>query len=127
MAKYSETGGKWLGIARKWMQSNFINGSIVTWGSDDVLKSNKNITPKIVEDLAARIASAVDKDIDTYKEKEKTLLKKVWSLEMEVERLKKNVDKAKRFAEEARTMYSDCLLEKIALEEELGIKLEDNS
>lgn len=38
MSKYTKNGGKWLGTARSWIQHKCINGSDVTWGSNEVLK-----------------------------------------------------------------------------------------
>jgi hypothetical protein len=63
MSKYVDTytlmdqGGEWLGAARKWLQWNKLNGSSVTWGSNEVI--NTPMTVKDVEDLAAHIAAAV--------------------------------------------------------------------
>jgi len=50
-------GGAWLGAAREWIQWSFINGSDVTWGSQDVLRG-KDLTVDDIERLAAIIAAA---------------------------------------------------------------------
>jgi hypothetical protein len=49
-------GGKWLGTARSWMQSNAYNGDRVIWGSSEVLVPH--MTVKDLEDLAAHVAAA---------------------------------------------------------------------
>jgi hypothetical protein len=60
-----KAGGKWLGIARSWIQWNFLNGSDVTWGSQDVLRG-KDLTVFDVEHLAAIVAeSAINEDRGT--------------------------------------------------------------
>lgn len=60
----SKKGGKWLGAARSWLQSNTNNGDRVTWGSHDLIEPQ--LTVKELEDLAAHIAAAV---INEYKDK----------------------------------------------------------
>jgi len=52
----SRKGGDWLGVAREWMQCKFMNGSDVTWGSQDVL-TGRQITVSDIEMLAAHIAA----------------------------------------------------------------------
>ena len=54
-------GGNWLGAAREWMQWKKINGSDVTWNSDDELRPT--MTVRDVEDLAAHVAAAVMNDM----------------------------------------------------------------
>jgi len=54
-------GGLWLGAARQWIQSHFMNGSRVTWGSDDVL--GRKLTVSEIEDLAAHVAEAAYKEM----------------------------------------------------------------
>jgi hypothetical protein len=49
-------GGKWLGAAREWLQSNRINGDTVFWGSHDILRPAFTVLD--VELMAAHIASA---------------------------------------------------------------------
>lgn len=53
----ASAGGQWLGAARTWMQCKATNGERVTWGSDDLLQG-VTLTPRIVEGLAAIVASA---------------------------------------------------------------------
>lgn len=57
-------GGKWLGRVRSWIQFNFINGSDVTWGSHDFLRSSKLFTVSDYEELARSIAEAT---LDEFK------------------------------------------------------------
>mgnify|MGYP001172844726 CR=1 FL=1 len=45
-------------MIRSWIQTRFINGQDVIWGSDDVLKG-ASLTVKELEDLAGLIAKAV--------------------------------------------------------------------
>jgi hypothetical protein len=52
-------GGSWLGAIRSWIQWNAINGSQVTWGSDEPLRFTKSLTVKDFEELAAEIAANV--------------------------------------------------------------------
>lgn len=51
-------GGQWLGCMRKWIKSEFWNGDVVTWGSDDYLSSEKRFTVSELEQLAGSIANA---------------------------------------------------------------------
>jgi len=53
-------GGTWLGAAREWMQRKKLNGSSVTWNSDDELRPT--MTVRDVEDLAAHVAAALIND-----------------------------------------------------------------
>lgn len=57
-------GGGWLGVARSWIQWNFINGSDVTWGSHETLKIQKSLTVAEIENFAASIALAT---LEQYK------------------------------------------------------------
>lgn len=50
--------GSHLGVVRRWIQSNAINGETVTWGSQELLKL-KPITVDEMEKLAQRIKDAV--------------------------------------------------------------------
>jgi len=50
-----KTGGEWLGVARSWIQFHFINGSDVTWGSQDLLRGH-DVRVCDIEQLAAKIA-----------------------------------------------------------------------
>jgi len=52
----SRKGGKWLGAARSWLQSNTNNGDRVTWGSHDILEPH--LTVRQMEDFAAHVAAA---------------------------------------------------------------------
>lgn len=45
-----------LGIVRRWIQRNALNGSDVTWGSNDALRFNRSLTVKDLEELALDIA-----------------------------------------------------------------------
>lgn len=58
-------GGEWLGAARNWIQHNALNGSDVTWGSDERLRFSKQFTVKDIEEFAARIAVAT---LEEYKQ-----------------------------------------------------------
>lgn len=62
----NKVGGEWLGVARSWIQWNFVNGSDVTWGSDDQLLSSKTLTVSEIEALAARIALATLEEYSSY-------------------------------------------------------------
>jgi hypothetical protein len=54
-------GGAWLAAARAWVQSNKLNGSQVTWGSDQVLVPP--LTIRQVEEIAALVAiAAINED-----------------------------------------------------------------
>jgi len=53
-------GGSWLSEVRSYIQNNFINGSDVTWGSNEVL--NPSITVKQLEEMASFIAAETYKD-----------------------------------------------------------------
>jgi hypothetical protein len=55
-------GGPHLGVVRSWMQSEFFNGSQVTWGSNDQL-GNTGLSPLKMEGLAGRIKDAVVADV----------------------------------------------------------------
>lgn len=50
-------GGSWLGAARSFIQSNFINGSDVTWGGFDQLISHGGLCVYDIESLAAKVAA----------------------------------------------------------------------
>lgn len=49
-------GGEWLGEARAWLQRHKLNGSRVTWGSQDELQPP--MTVRDVEEVAAYAAAA---------------------------------------------------------------------
>lgn len=53
----ARTGGEWLGVARRWMQTRFKNGEDVTWGSNDLL-TGRSVTVADLEELAAHVAAA---------------------------------------------------------------------
>jgi len=50
---------KVIGIVRKWIQWNTLNGDRVIWGSDDVLQFNRVLGVKDMEDLAMEIDASV--------------------------------------------------------------------
>lgn len=52
----SRKGGKWLGAARSWLQSNTRNGDHVTWGSREMIEPQ--LTIRELEDFAAHVAAA---------------------------------------------------------------------
>ena len=56
-------GGNHVGIVRKWLQWNAINGDSVTWGSADVLKFSRTLTPALFEKLAQDIRDASVEEI----------------------------------------------------------------
>ncbi len=58
------SGGKWLGSARSWIQWHARNGDDVTWGSDNVLKL-KSLCVSDIEAFAASIAKAT---LEEFKE-----------------------------------------------------------
>ena len=60
MKRYS---GKHLGIVRSWIQWNALNGSDVTWGSNEVLRFSRTITPAVMEALAQDICDGVISDV----------------------------------------------------------------
>jgi hypothetical protein len=51
-------GGWWLGAVRSWIQSNCINGSSVTWSSNEELRCTRAFTPALVEEIALVAAKA---------------------------------------------------------------------
>jgi hypothetical protein len=65
----SKKGGKWLGAARSWLQSNTHNGDRVTWGSSETLVPH--LTVKDVEDLAAHVAAAAINEVMKKLKREK--------------------------------------------------------
>lgn len=50
-------GDEWFGTARSFIQSNFINGSDVTWGSFDQLNPRGGLSVYDIESLAASVSS----------------------------------------------------------------------
>ena len=50
-------GGAWIGAARRWIQSRFMNGDSVIWGSHDLLKGAP-VTVADIEEVAAEAAAA---------------------------------------------------------------------
>ena len=55
----SQKGGQWLAEARGWMQTRFLNGSNVTWGSnDELLPRGGPITVADIEEVAAMAVAA---------------------------------------------------------------------
>lgn len=57
-----QSGGRWLGAARTWMQSNAMNGEDVTWGSQDFLKLRPQ-TVRDIESLAAIVATEAKNEL----------------------------------------------------------------
>ena len=49
------------GIHNSYIQTNFINGSDVTWGSSEVL--HPNVTVRQIEELASYVAASVYKKV----------------------------------------------------------------
>jgi hypothetical protein len=69
-----KSGGEWLGKCRSWIQWNCINGSDVTWSSNDVLRTTHgNITVKDIEHVSAEVAAHLVTEIEKLKEKEQTI------------------------------------------------------
>jgi hypothetical protein len=66
--EFRKRGGEHLRVVREWIQDNFLNGDTCIWGSDEVLRSNRVLTPGILEELAVDIAFAAVKEA---REKEK--------------------------------------------------------
>lgn len=63
--EFKNAGGNWLARARSWMQTNCINGSDVTWGSDEALRTTHGpLTVKDVETIAKEVAWAA---VEEYK------------------------------------------------------------
>jgi len=60
----SVKGGGHLGAVRRWMQRKALNGSEVTWGSDEVLRFGTTITPRVMEALAQEIREGCVRDVD---------------------------------------------------------------
>lgn len=58
-------GGNWLGSIRSWIQFNAMNGSDVTWGSNEFVKL-RHLTVFELECLAAQIALAT---LEQFKER----------------------------------------------------------
>lgn len=65
----NKTGGQWLGAVREWMKQKAINGSDVTWGSNEHLRFSSPPTVWDMEYLAACIASATLRDVGVYVER----------------------------------------------------------
>lgn len=55
-AELERKGGKWLGKARSWLQWHKLNGSEVTWGSNDELRTPFTVSE--IERLASEVAEA---------------------------------------------------------------------
>jgi hypothetical protein len=60
-------GGDWLGAARSWMQRKKLNGSRVTWGSQEELQPPMTVSD--VEEVAAEAAAAELRRIENILEK----------------------------------------------------------
>ena len=89
-------GGEWLGAARRWIQSRFMNGSDVTWGSLDILKGSP-VTVADVEDLAAYVAAAAINEHVSKAALEDA--RELRESEKDAERLKWAMDHPARFAD----------------------------
>ena len=72
LKKFSFGGGSWLGYARKWIQSNCINGEDVTWGSDDPLKLRICLRVSDIEEIARNAAKLA---VEEYSQKVEKHLK----------------------------------------------------
>ena len=59
----ASSGGAHFGCIREWIQWNCVNGSDVTWGSDDVLNMKRNVTPKLLEEIACVVAASVINEV----------------------------------------------------------------
>jgi hypothetical protein len=57
--EFLKAGGEWIGSARAWMQRKKINGSRVTWGSDEALEPPMLV--REVEDMASNASWAAYK------------------------------------------------------------------
>ena len=57
----SRTKGTALAAARSWIQQHCLNGSEVIWGSAEILQPH--ITVEEVEEIALRVAEAVEKEV----------------------------------------------------------------
>lgn len=65
--EFKKKGGEWLGAARTWIQWNCINGSHVTWNSDEALRTTHGpLNVKDVESIAAEAAHAAIKEIEEH-------------------------------------------------------------
>lgn len=53
-----QTGGKWLGAVREWIQWNIPRGDQLTWGSDEQV----TLTVKQLEELGAEVAKTILND-----------------------------------------------------------------
>ena len=69
MSEFTKRGGAWLGAVRSWIQWNCINGSDVTWGSDEILRCRRNFTPAMVEEIAATAVDAAFPEVDKLNKK----------------------------------------------------------
>lgn len=58
----TKLGGTWLGFIREFIQSRFLNGDSVTWGSNDVLRTPRSFTVAEMETLAADVTHVAFKE-----------------------------------------------------------------
>jgi len=65
--EFQNAGGSWLGSVRNWIQCSCLNGERVTWGSNDILKLNRNWTVKVLEEIALRVAFVVYNECESKK------------------------------------------------------------
>jgi ABC-type phosphate/phosphonate transport system substrate-binding protein len=61
----------WLSTTRSWIQRNKINGSDVTWGSDDVL--NPPMTVRELEEVTLKAVAAALNEYDKELERQKKI------------------------------------------------------
>lgn len=65
--EFRDAGGSWLGTVRNWIQCNCINGERVNWGSNDELKLNRIWSPKVLEEIALRVAHTQYEECESKK------------------------------------------------------------
>lgn len=72
-------GGRHLGVVRSWMQRKALNGSEVTWSSQDHLKFSAVLTPDLFEKLAQEIRDASVREILGKLKTSQTIVKRMKS------------------------------------------------
>ena len=82
MSEFTKSGGAWLAAARSWIQWNCVNGSGVTWGSDEILQCKRNFTPALVEEIAATAVNAAFPEVDKLNDKIRVLREKLLKAQM---------------------------------------------
>lgn len=74
-------GGAWLGALRSRIQSKFINGDSVTWGSNELLRPQ--VTVRDLEELAAAAVAADRNDAENRAKRaanEERMKKMLWDI-----------------------------------------------